>query len=70
MLAVGVAFARAYRGMHHVTDVVAGMALGIGALAVSLLAVRIVSGTVERHRARTRVGGDAALSAPPVEVPR
>ncbi len=76
VLAVGVAFARTYRGMHHVTDVVAGMALGIGALAVSLLAVRVVSGTVDRHRARTAVTGhavesDVAVAAPsPVEVTR
>ncbi len=61
VLAVTVAFARAYRGMHHVTDVVAGMALGIAALAVSLLAVRVVSGTVARHRAHSQVVGGRTI---------
>jgi membrane-associated phospholipid phosphatase len=71
VLAVTVAFARAYRGMHHVTDVAAGMALGIAALAVSLLAVRVVSGTVARHRARSQivVGRTAELGLGPTTSP-
>jgi undecaprenyl-diphosphatase len=55
LLALTVAFARAYRGMHHVTDVVAGLALGAAALAIALLAARVVSGTVARHRAPERL---------------
>ncbi|MCZ3386052.1 MAG: phosphatase PAP2 family protein [Actinomycetia bacterium] len=35
-----VAFARVYRGMHHPTDVVVGLALGIGCVVVAALAVR------------------------------
>jgi membrane-associated phospholipid phosphatase len=41
-----VAFARAYRGMHHVTDVAAGAALGVASLVVAALAVRVVSAVV------------------------
>jgi undecaprenyl-diphosphatase len=62
VLALTVAFARAYRGMHHVTDVVAGLALGAAALAVALLAVRVVSGTVARHRAPDRLGASATVN--------
>ena len=60
LLALTVAFARAYRGMHHVTDVVAGLALGAAALAIALLAARVVSGTVARHRAPERLAVTAA----------
>lgn len=35
-----VAYSRVYRGMHHPTDVVVGLALGIGCVAVAFLAVR------------------------------
>jgi undecaprenyl-diphosphatase len=43
VVTVVVGFSRAYRGMHHVTDVVAGAALGIAALIASALTVRVVS---------------------------
>lgn len=49
LLAVLVAFARVYRGMHHVTDVLGGAALGIGALVVAVTAVRITGVVVERR---------------------
>jgi undecaprenyl-diphosphatase len=64
VLALGVAFARAYRGMHHVTDVVAGVTLGLAALAVSLLAVRVVTATVARHRASDPLAADPTVDAP------
>jgi undecaprenyl-diphosphatase len=37
---LGVAVSRVYRGMHHPTDVLAGVALGIASVAVGILAVR------------------------------
>lgn len=36
-----VGFSRLYRGMHHPSDVVAGILLGLGALAVGVLAARV-----------------------------
>lgn len=52
LVSLTVAFARVYRGMHHVTDVVAGALLGVGALAASAFAVQIVIAVGERRRAR------------------
>jgi membrane-associated phospholipid phosphatase len=49
-----VAFARTYRGMHHLTDVVAGALLGVGALAASAFAVRVVIAVGERRHAHSR----------------
>jgi membrane-associated phospholipid phosphatase len=46
LVAAVVAFARAYRGMHHVTDVAAGVALGVASLAVAAFAVRVISAVV------------------------
>lgn len=40
VLTTGVGLSRIYRGDHHPTDVMAGLALGIGALCVGVLAVR------------------------------
>jgi undecaprenyl-diphosphatase len=37
---LSIAFARVYRGMHHVTDVAAGGALGIGCVVVAVIAVQ------------------------------
>jgi membrane-associated phospholipid phosphatase len=45
-----VGFARVYRGMHHVTDVTAGAALGVGALIASAFVVRVVTVVVDRRR--------------------
>jgi membrane-associated phospholipid phosphatase len=47
LVTIGAAFSRVYRGLHHVTDVAAGMALGACALAA---AVYVVTGW-EDHRA-------------------
>ena len=47
-VALLVAFARAYRGMHHVTDVVCGLLLGILALVAALFVSRVVDLVVGR----------------------
>jgi undecaprenyl-diphosphatase len=52
VFAVLVGFARVYRGMHHVTDVLAGAVLGVGALVLALTAVRVTGYVVEHQRAR------------------
>ena len=40
LLALSVGFARVYRGMHHVSDVVAGALMGLACLAVAAVAAR------------------------------
>jgi membrane-associated phospholipid phosphatase len=46
---VAVGIARLYRGMHHPTDVLAGVVLGFGALAVATLSVRVAATTAARR---------------------
>ncbi len=48
-----VALSRMYRGMHHPTDTIAGLLIGIGALLVALLAAR-TAGAVWERRAPAR----------------
>jgi membrane-associated phospholipid phosphatase len=43
VLACAVGTARVYRGMHHPSDVIAGGMMGLAALAVTVLAVRVAS---------------------------
>ncbi len=43
LLTIAVGYARVYRGMHHVSDVVAGAIMGIGALLVAVTATRASS---------------------------
>jgi undecaprenyl-diphosphatase len=50
-LTIAVGTSRVYRGMHHPTDVAAGLLMGATALAVTVLAVRLV----ERPRERSPV---------------
>jgi membrane-associated phospholipid phosphatase len=45
-----VALARMYRGMHHPSDTIAGLLLGIGALLVALAAARCAGAVAERRR--------------------
>ena len=44
-----VAWARMYRGMHHPTDVGAGLLLGVGALLVTVFAARAAGAAAERR---------------------
>jgi membrane-associated phospholipid phosphatase len=46
-----VALSRMYRGMHHLSDTLAGLVLGVGALLVALLAARCAGAAWERRRA-------------------
>lgn len=48
MLTLAVALSRVYRGEHHPTDTLAGLALGLGALYAGVLVLRSVAG---HHRA-------------------
>ena len=43
-----VAWGRMYRGMHHLTDSLAGVLIGIGALCLTVFAARVAGATVER----------------------
>jgi membrane-associated phospholipid phosphatase len=53
-----VATSRLYRGMHHPSDVLVGVLVGLAALALSLFAVRTARAV--DHRRHHRDGGDAA----------
>lgn len=44
-----VAWARMYRGMHHLTDSIAGVLLGVGALVVTVFAARAAGAAAERR---------------------
>ena len=69
-MAVLVAVARTYRGMHHVTDVAAGILLGLAALAAALIAVRVVSAVIDVRREQVRRDEAATRSVPgDLEVP-
>jgi membrane-associated phospholipid phosphatase len=50
-----VAWARMYRGMHHLTDSVAGLLLGVGALVVTVFAARAAGAAAGRRDARASV---------------
>jgi undecaprenyl-diphosphatase len=50
-----VAWARMYRGMHHLTDSVAGLLLGVGALVVTVFAARAAGAAADRRDARASV---------------
>jgi undecaprenyl-diphosphatase len=49
VIPVMIGFARVYRGMHHLTDVIAGALLGAGALTAGILVVRVTSVVAERR---------------------
>ena len=69
-MTVFVAWSRVYRGMHHVTDVVAGAAMGAACLFVAWWAL---SAFVDRDRGRsaraTAAGSVSLESVPPGSVP-
>ena len=52
VIPVFVAWARMYRGMHHTTDSLAGVLLGICALLVNVFATRAAGGTADRRDGR------------------
>jgi membrane-associated phospholipid phosphatase len=54
---LAVAWARMYRGEHHLIDVVAGMLMGVGALLAALFAARTARAVAE-HRAARRASRD------------
>ena len=58
-----VPFSRVYRGMHHTTDVIAGLALGAAALAVGCLAARSYAAAAARRRAVDASEHDEATRA-------
>jgi membrane-associated phospholipid phosphatase len=62
LLVVGVGFSRLYRGMHHPTDVGAGVFLGISALLFAILAVRSAD-AASRERAERATDSRAAPEA-------
>ena len=53
LLPPAVALARMYRGMHHPTDTLAGLILGVCALLAALLVVRTAGAVAERRAERT-----------------
>jgi undecaprenyl-diphosphatase len=54
VIAAAVGLGRVYRGLHHPSDVLAGLLLGIACLCVAALAVRIASIQVELRQRRAR----------------
>jgi membrane-associated phospholipid phosphatase len=52
-------WSRAYRGMHHFSDVVAGLLMGLGALVILVFAARAARASTER-RDGMPLGGDYA----------
>jgi membrane-associated phospholipid phosphatase len=64
LVPLSVAVARVYRGMHHPTDVLAGVALGATCLAVGLLAVRAAWPAEPRA---TDTAPVRSIESPPVE---
>jgi membrane-associated phospholipid phosphatase len=51
ILPIAIGVSRIYRGMHHATDVLASVVLGIGALLVALFAVRVADAAAHRRAA-------------------
>ena len=49
---VFVGWSRMYRGMHHITDTVAGVLMGLCALAILVFASRAASAAANRRDAR------------------
>lgn len=62
---VGVGISRVYRGLHHPTDVFAGVIVGIGALLFAILAIRSADAAAH-ERMETRI--DSSAQPDPIEV--
>jgi membrane-associated phospholipid phosphatase len=62
VLTVTIGFARVYRGMHHMTDVVAGLVLGLVALTIACFAARVLTAAQRRRCAA------AESRQPPLEA--
>jgi hypothetical protein len=58
---VFVAVSRVYAGMHHVTDVLASVIVGAGALMVASLAIRTAIVIGDEHAVRNDATGDRVL---------
>jgi undecaprenyl-diphosphatase len=56
-----VAWARMYRGMHHLSDVIAGLLMGLGALVILVFAARAARASTDR---RDRAGIAAEAGTP------
>jgi undecaprenyl-diphosphatase len=74
LITIAVGYARVYRGMHHVSDVVTGAIMGIGALLIAVTATRassIASEATAEHvpAPRSTAAEPLASSAPTAEVP-
>jgi undecaprenyl-diphosphatase len=55
ILPASIAFARVYRGLHHFTDVVAGVLLGVLVLCAVTFLARVWTAMAERHRLEPHV---------------
>jgi undecaprenyl-diphosphatase len=64
LISAGIGFARVYRGMHHLTDVIAGGLLGVAVLCAGVLAVRATSAAVEARAGRRRAPLVHSLGVP------
>jgi undecaprenyl-diphosphatase len=65
VIVAAVGLGRVYRGLHHPSDVVAGLLLGVACLWVAAMAVRIASVQAElRQRRAARDARDAQPASP------
>jgi len=70
LITVAVGYARVYRGMHHVSDVVTGAIMGLGALAVAVTATRASSLADEQDREAPTTSEASGASLPPIAPSR
>ena len=63
-LTLSVAFARVYRGDHHPTDAIAGMALGVLALCAAVFVLRTWSASIDMRRRSADAANRLATTSP------